>query len=180
MKIYPVVVQNAAPRVEEIDWQDAYERFLPRVFHFFCYKVGDPQLAEELTATSFEKAWASRASFRQDRGPLSAWILGIARNVAADHFRRMTREAAWEDAAEIPAPGSVLDDVQRRLDFQRIARRLARFPERERELVALKYGAELNNREIARMTGLTESNVGTILHRVVARLREEWEQDHER
>ena len=52
---------------------------------------------------------------------------------------------------------------------------LERLPERERSLVALKYGAELNNREIVRQTGLSESNVGTILFRAVNKLREEWE-----
>jgi RNA polymerase sigma-70 factor (ECF subfamily) len=48
-------------------------------------------------------------------------------------------------------------------------------PERERELISLKYGADLNNREIAAITGLTESNVGTLLSRVLQRLREQWE-----
>jgi RNA polymerase sigma-70 factor (ECF subfamily) len=49
---------------------------------------------------------------------------------------------------------------------------------RERELIALKYGGGLTNREIARATGLSESNVGTILHRVVGRLRARWEDEH--
>jgi len=47
-------------------------------------------------------------------------------------------------------------------------------PARERELLALKYGAGSNNREIAVVTGLSESNVGTILHRTVQALRERW------
>jgi len=46
--------------------------------------------------------------------------------------------------------------------------------EREQELIALKYGAELDNRQIAKLTGLTESNVGTILHRAVLTLRRQW------
>jgi len=50
----------------------------------------------------------------------------------------------------------------------------AKLPPRERELIALKYGAALNNRLIAKLTGLTESNVGTILHRVVQTLRAQW------
>lgn len=45
---------------------------------------------------------------------------------------------------------------------------------RERELIALKYGAGINNRLIAQLTGLSESNVGTILHRVVQTLRSRW------
>ena len=47
-------------------------------------------------------------------------------------------------------------------------------PPREQELVALKYGAEATNRAIAELTGLSESNVGTILHRVVQALRRDW------
>ena len=56
------------------------------------------------------------------------------------------------------------------------ARLLAALPDRERELVALKYGAGLTNRAIARLTGLTESNVGTILHRAIVALRADWKE----
>jgi RNA polymerase sigma-70 factor (ECF subfamily) len=49
-------------------------------------------------------------------------------------------------------------------------------PERERELLSLKYGAGLTNRAIARLTGLSESNVGTLLHRTIAGLRTEWDE----
>ena len=44
---------------------------------------------------------------------------------------------------------------------------------------ALKYGSGLNNREIATLTSLSESNVGTILHRIIQKLRTEWEKDYE-
>jgi len=57
---------------------------------------------------------------------------------------------------------------------------LLELPDREAELIALKYGAELNNREIAKITGLSESNVGTIMHRTVKGLRERMENQHGR
>jgi RNA polymerase sigma-70 factor (ECF subfamily) len=66
--------------------------------------------------------------------------------------------------------------VAEREERDRLAALLARLPARERELIALKYGAGLTNREIARLSGLSETNVGTILHRTVQRLREEWEE----
>jgi RNA polymerase sigma-70 factor (ECF subfamily) len=68
----------------------------------------------------------------------------------------------------------VEEHVEQRLDGQRLAALLRRLPEEDRTLVALKYGAELTNREIARLTGLSESNVGTRLYRLVGRLRQEW------
>ena len=57
---------------------------------------------------------------------------------------------------------------------------LTSFREREREIFSLKYGAQFTNRSIARMIGITESNVGTILHRIVSRLKEQWEHENER
>ena len=48
---------------------------------------------------------------------------------------------------------------------------MAELSPRERELIALKYGAELTNQEIARLTGLSDTNVGTILSRTISTLR---------
>ncbi len=179
MKNIPVTTAETFSKVEEIDWQDVYDHSLPRVFHYFCYKVGDPIVAEELTAITFEEAWKSRGNFRKDVGQVQAWLSGIARNVISDHFRKKSREIPLEDIPESDFSYSVEDNIQRDQTFQAIMASLNKFPDRERELVALKYGAELTNREIACMTGLSESNVGTILNRVVAKLRNEWEKNHE-
>jgi RNA polymerase sigma-70 factor (ECF subfamily) len=62
----------------------------------------------------------------------------------------------------------------RHVEAQRLAALLATLPPRERELIAMKYGADMTNRAIARATGLSESNVGTILHRTVESLRGRW------
>ena len=60
-----------------------------------------------------------------------------------------------------------------------LKRFLGVLPEKEQELVALKYGAGLNNREIAKLLHLSESNVGTRLFRTVESLRKKMEVDNE-
>lgn len=165
--------------VEEIDWQDVYDQSLPKIFHFFCYKVGEAVVAEELTVLTFEKAWMSRRNFHKANGQVHAWIFGIARNVASDYFRKKKVEIPIEEVSELDFSTSFEDDIQNRLDFQSILAILNRFPVRERDLIAMKYGAELSNREIARLTRLSESNVGTILYRTVKKIRMEWEKNHE-
>ncbi len=60
-------------------------------------------------------------------------------------------------------------------DLVRLRKLLAGLPPREQDLVALKYGSGLTNRAIANLTGLSETNVGTILYRVVNHLRQCWE-----
>jgi RNA polymerase sigma factor (sigma-70 family) len=85
-----------------------------------------------------------------------------------------------EVAGEQADPASLEETIQHRQDFAQLVSILSEFPDRERELVAFKYGAGLTNREIARLTRLSESNVGTILNRTVEKLRIEMEVDHER
>jgi RNA polymerase sigma-70 factor (ECF subfamily) len=95
--------------------------------------------------------------------------------VAVDHFRSLRPTVPLEEAQDLHGGPTPEDLAVRRSDHERLGRLLDRRPERERELLALKYGAEFTNREIARMTGLSESNVGTILHRAVEAIRAEWD-----
>lgn len=160
-----------------MDWESLYLRHLPLVYNYFRYRVGDRQIAEDLTATVFERAWQHRHRFRSDLGEFSAWLLGIARNVAKNHFRHHHREISLDAIPETVAPDSPEEAVLQGEDHARLKILLGRLPPREQDLIALKYGAGLTNREIARLTGLSETNVGTILYRVVGRLRKEMEED---
>jgi len=158
------------------DWDALYVAQLPRVYNFFRYRVGCTSDAEDLTATTFEKAWRAREQYRRDLAGFSTWLMAIARNVATDHFRRRRAVVPLDAATNVPAPGrSAEQDLVFRSDVDRLAALLERLPDRERELIALKYGAELSNRDIARATGLSESNVGTILFRAVRSLRDDWD-----
>jgi RNA polymerase sigma-70 factor (ECF subfamily) len=142
--------------------------------------LGDRSLAEDLTAATFEKAWRGRARFRRDLSAFSTWLFTIARNVGTDYFRRQEAQTSLEVIREPADPLSLEETIQRNHDFARLNACLSQLTVRERELVAFKYGAGLNNREIARLTHLSASNVGIILYRVVEKLRTEMEVNHER
>jgi RNA polymerase sigma-70 factor (ECF subfamily) len=157
-----------------LDWEAVYHDLLPRVYNFFRYQVGDDALAEDLTATTFMKAWRERARYRHDLSAFSTWLYSIARHVAIDHYRTH-KPIAPLDAADGASDIDIERLVARRADAARLHVLLGRLPQREREIIALKYGAEMTNRAIATLTGLSESNVGTILHRTVQTLREQWE-----
>lgn len=168
--------RTADPVPAGIDWEAVYEAQLPHIYSYFLVRTADRTLAEDLTALTFEKAWRGRAGYRPERAALTTWLLVIARNVAASHFRRRSGRELSLDAVDVTSPAAALDEaVQQHDDLARLRRLVADLPAREREIVALKYGAGLTNREIARLTGLRESNVGTLLHRTVQRLRAAWE-----
>jgi RNA polymerase sigma-70 factor (ECF subfamily) len=160
----------------EADWDVLYATEMPRVYNFFRYRVGDDALAEDLTSTTFEKAWRGRARYRRDLAAFSTWLFTIARNVAIDHYRQRRVELSLDDIHQQTDGRTPETAAEKHADFAQLSALLARLPERERELLAMKYGAGLTNREIARVTGLSESNVGTILSRTVHSLRAEWQE----
>lgn len=175
MNAQPRIFEMIKSSVQEADWEAVYWEQMPRVYNFFRYRMGDSALAEDLTATTFVKAWCNREQYSRDLGAFSTWLFTIARHVAVDYFRKQRDEASLEMMPYLADETDVEATIQQRDDSARLQRLLEGLSERERELVALKYGAEFTNRAIAELTGLSESNVGTILHRVVHKLRDQWE-----
>lgn len=162
-----------------IDWVAFCDEHLPHVFNYFRYRFTDEKLAQDLTSATFERAWQGRRQFRGSHAQATAWIYTIARNQARDQMRKRTFVSSLDALPGIAASERVEDTVQHRQDLARLRQLLYQLADRERELIALKYGAGRTNREIAAVTGLSESNVGTILHRVVLQLRQNWEHQHE-
>jgi RNA polymerase sigma-70 factor (ECF subfamily) len=166
-----------AKSTSQVDFEAIYRAELPRLYNFFRYRLGDDQTAEDLTAETFEKAWRHRGRYRDDLASFSTWLFTIARRVAADHFRKWRPSLPLREAERLTNPQTLEDTAQERTEFVHLSALLARLAERERELVALKYGAGLTNRAIAHISGLSESNVSTILSRVTQQLRAQLENE---
>ena len=167
---------NARPRepADKVDWDAVYADQLPRIYNYFRFRLGSGAEVEDLTARTFEKAWSARARYRRDLAGFSTWLFRIAQNVGIDHLRSRRPHAPLDAAVDLVAEITPELEAARDSDLSRLGRLTAGLPEREQELIALKYGAALNNREIARLTGLSESNVGTSLYRIVQTLRSQW------
>ena len=158
----------------EPDWEAVYAEQLPRVYNFFRYRFGNTADIEDLTARTFEKAWRARHRYRRDVASFNTWIMSIARNVGTDHLRARRPWVPLDEAVTVAAAGTPEDQATRASDAERLSELLEQLTSRDRELIALKYGAGLTNRAIARASGLSESNVGTILYRAVQTLRARW------
>ncbi|GFE90142.1 RNA polymerase sigma factor [Steroidobacter agaridevorans] len=167
---------NAGSRepADKVDWDAVYADQLPRIYNYFRFRLGGEAEVEDLTARTFEKAWSARARYRRDLAGFSTWLFRIAQNVGIDYLRSRHPHAPLDAAVDLAAEITPELEAARDSDLSRLGRLTARLPEREQELIALKYGAALNNREIARLTGLSESNVGTSLYRIVQTLRSQW------
>ena len=154
-----------------------YEAYFSRVYNYIYYRVRNAVKAEDLTADVFVRAFEYRKSYDPDKGGPEAWLSGIARNAVNSYFRKNAGEPPVIELTELlRGPADTEDDVIQQEDRRQLLSLVRKLPKAHQELLALKYFSRLTNREIAKMTGLSESNVGTILHRVIEQLRKNFKE----
>ena len=174
----PVTVPFAAAHETPPEAFEAlYRRSFGRVYGYVATMLHDRSAAEEVTAQAFERAYRKRRSFRSSRGTQEAWLFGIARNAALDELRRRKRRANLEVDPEDLEAATALDQAEHAVRRETVRAAVARLGPRERELVALKFAGGLSNDEIARVVGVSPSNVGTRLHRTMEKLRRDCDED---
>jgi RNA polymerase sigma-70 factor (ECF subfamily) len=162
---------TAVPSDADAAFEALYRSSRDDVYAYVAGLLRDRAAAEDVTALAFERAYRKRRRFNSKRGSRRAWLFGIARNAALDELRRRGRQAELVTEPE-DVEGALPDDAAEvRLRRTALREALASLAPRERELVALKFFAGLTNAEIGRVTGTSESNAGTRIHRVIQKLR---------
>jgi RNA polymerase sigma-70 factor, ECF subfamily len=148
------------------------EPLIRRVYAYVAYRIGDGPEAEDITSETFERALRYRGSYDAAKGEPGAWLIGIAHRLIAD--RRSPPSDPTPDPPAVAASGNVEDDTLRRLSLRAAVMGL---DDRDRELIALRYGADLSARRIGELLGLRTNAVEVALHRALARLRAKLEGD---
>ena len=137
------------------------------VYSYVAYRIGDGPDAEDVTSETFARALRYRDSFDPKRGEPIGWLIGIARRCIADlALARPTQEL--DESVDAAAPGDLAEDSLRRLTVRAA---VAELDEAGRELIALRFGADLKVRQIAELTGKTTHAVEVSLARTLDRLR---------
>ena len=168
------------PQDEFAAW---YEQDFERLFSYITYRVRDKQAAEELAATICEKALIYLHRYDPSRGSLHGWVLGIARNEMLHYMRdhkRRPEMVPLDDLPEVDGHGATVEDTAYRAEItRRVLANLHKLSEREQELIALRYGADLPHEEIAQIVGLTAGNVRVLIHRALDKLHHLLEDHYE-
>jgi RNA polymerase sigma-70 factor (ECF subfamily) len=147
------------------------EDAIRRVYAYVAYRIGGGPEAEDVTSATIERAVRYRSSYRRDEGSPAAWLIGIARRCLADAAVVRAREVRSDDQLE-PGGGDVAGQAAARIDLHRA---VATLDGRSRELIALRYGADLSSKEIGRVLEMTAGAVDVALHRSLKELRGELE-----
>jgi RNA polymerase sigma-70 factor (ECF subfamily) len=141
------------------------EPLIKRVYAYAAYRLGDGPDAEDVTSETFERALRYRKSYDPRKGEPVAWLLGIAKRVVDGGWSNT--EFATEDVDSVDAT-DLEEEAIRRLT---LSRAVASLDERDRELIALRYGADLTARQIAELLDVRTNAIEVALHRALGRLR---------
>jgi RNA polymerase sigma-70 factor, ECF subfamily len=156
------------------DFARLYEEHVHAVFNYCLFRMGDHNLAEDLTADTFERAWRARGRYQPDRAAFSTWLFTIARRVVIDKQRQNARRPmlplTTQQQDENALPEAQVEQNERRRTLYHVIQALS---SHEQELIALKFGVGMTQRQMAQLLGKSESAVGSAIHRVIQKLRQE-------
>ena len=153
------------------DFERLYEEHAQPLFGFLAYRTGDPALAEDLLADTFERALRARNRFDRRKASEKTWLYAIALNLVRDNARRRSTEArALERMPHDPA--GVSDDLAAVEHRDEIGRAMAILSDEEREAIALRFGGDLTVPEMAKLLKQPLPRIEGRVYRSLRKLRE--------
>jgi RNA polymerase sigma-70 factor (ECF subfamily) len=160
----------AAARQDPQMFGELYSLYAQPVFRYLYSRIGRFPEAEDATAQTFLVALERFPKYRHG-GYFASWLFSIARNKAMDYFRKQRKETSLEEAEFIPADANLLQHVIKTERIAALSKLFGALPEEEKELIRLRYVAELSFAEIGHLLGQKEDTVKKSLYRLLSRLK---------
>ncbi len=160
-------------------FSELYRSHLRDVYSYAYYRVGNHHDAEDLTEQTFLQAYRhfERALRESDGRPLRPWLIRIAHNLAANHFRDRSRRPQTSIDAEdslvrggLRATHTTEDLVEERDELARILAAVENLPDDRREALIMRFALGMDNREIARAMGRSDGATKVLIHRAIKQL----------
>ena len=163
--------QNKTTTTEQSLLEQTFERYYPAVFRYFRYRGADPETANDLASSTFEQALKNLSCYDPHKAQIQTWLFAIAHNLGINHWKAEKQTAPLDDDLPIPDDPPLEQGLILIQDKEQVLQALQFLDLHAREILALKFGGLISNRQIAGLTNLTESNVGVILYRSLLKLR---------
>jgi RNA polymerase sigma-70 factor (ECF subfamily) len=167
---------DSPPATSLSEFSDLYNEYFPKVFAYVYGRVQDKEVSLDIVSDVFEKAFIKKKSLRSPES-FGSWLFTIARNEVSSHWRKekpaakAAQEAAFENELH-HQPRGPEETILHRERLDALSLLVRALPRREQEIIALKFDAELTNREIAQVLNTSEVNVRVTIFRALRKLRE--------
>jgi RNA polymerase sigma-70 factor (ECF subfamily) len=160
-----------AARTDPGAFGELYERYYARVYRYVYHRVGSFADAEDVTALVFMKAIEALPTYKSRRNGFAPWIFRIARNAVVDHYRRHRNQISLGDVEHEARSGDPVASVlgnERREELRTLVHHLSAD---QREVILMRYAADLSFGEIAATLGKKEPAIRMLLHRGLRKLK---------
>ena len=154
------------------EFADVYRAHVTPVWRYVRVHVPSDPDAEDVTSEVFTQAMRSWPGYDSARGPVGAWLTGIARNCLAAWWRKRGHEFPVDEPYDFPAPDDPEAAVMSRAGADEVRQHLGRLTAREREAVALRFGSEMTSEQIGAAMGISATAARMLVYRAVGKLRE--------
>jgi len=157
------------------DFAKLYKSYNKRIYDFLFKRVSNKEIAEDLTSEIFEKIFKTINDFQWQGITVSAWIFRIARNHLIDHYRKNNkhkRDTSLEDIINnvISCSPSIECELENKESETRLFNAMRELTPEDQYLIYYKFYEEMSNKHIAELTNMSETNIGTKLHRIRKKL----------
>lgn len=166
-------VNNISLKTEQPDViSQIYKEYYSKIYKYTLFRVNDHGTAEDLVSDVFEKVLLKHYTYNPEKAKLSTWLFTIVNNTITNYFKKNIYQPEPLELEKVDSSYCLEDLVIKRELKGILLKAIMCLHEHQRNIIALKFGACLTNRQIAQMMGLSESNVGTILYRALKRLKD--------
>jgi RNA polymerase sigma-70 factor (ECF subfamily) len=159
-----------------------YDEYYSKIFGYILKRIANLEIAQDITSETFLKILKNLWKFKWKGVSFSSWLYRIANNEIANYFRKNRKKLISLD--KIPEPISVSnpeieiieaqEKLERHQDFLKIQEKISRLQVKYQEVIALRFFEKKQIKEIAEILGKKEGTIKSLLHRGLAKLKEEF------
>jgi len=162
---------------------DLYEHYRESVFRFLYYRVGDVQVAEDLTSEVFLRMVRAIGGYRPRGIAFDAWLFQIARNQAIDYYRKQSREQNVPLEEELFVANEGIEKmIDGKFNNESLVQALRHLNESQRDVMVRRFVNEMPIAQVAQTLHKSEDSVKALQRRGLIALREilsRWEVQYE-
>lgn len=170
-----IVLQRIQSQKDANAFAELYDAYVTKMFRFFAYKVGNRDVAEDLSSDLFLKLWEYLTADQvQDISSLNGLIYRMARNLVIDHYRHQAgvKECSVDDILHLGVDTGELEKVHVQIEAAKLLNHIQSLKSEYQEVLLLRYIEELSIKEIAEVMQKKRGAVRVTLHRATKTLQQ--------
>jgi len=165
-------VVSRAIKGDEEAFAQLYEEHFDKIYRYVYLRLESQSEAEDLTQEVFVKALGAIGSYKERNLPFASWLFRIAHNQVIDSLRKQGKvEKVDLDDVDLVSESNPALIAERNIEGERLSEGVKKLSPAQREVISLRFGAELSIAEVAKVLGKSPGTVKALQYNGIAALK---------